>query len=399
MVFGDSYVGLIPQPANIFSRGQDAVMSCGLADLSTNPVVAVSNASITATIRLPDGTTNTLTLFDDGWHNDGAPNDGVYAAVLPNMHEAGTYSIAYRATGRSSHGLALQRVATGTFSVSSGNGSLLGDPVYTNLDTDGDGIADFLEVECWVNPKVVGNYILAGDLVDPSGTNRFSQSAAFGADGSGPTMATLIFNLAEMRAAGGQGTYQIEKLQLFEVTTNGTAWLDAYQGSSVVTIQAGKAVNVSPQNLAANVSRSVTLQWTDGGGSSNYDVYFGTNPVSLSLETTQTGTTYAPGILAYNTAYFWQINARNAAGVTAGDVWTFTTLPADMQNAGFGGASCFGFTVTGSSNLVIVVEACTNLANPVWLPVGTNTLTGGSCYFSDPQWTNYPVRFYRFRSP
>jgi hypothetical protein len=46
-----------------------------------------------------------------------------------------------------------------------------------------------------------------------------------------------------------------------------------------------------------------------------------------------------------------------------------------------------------------VVDACTNLANPGWSPVRTNTLTGGWCYFSDPQWTNYPGRFYRLRSP
>jgi hypothetical protein len=59
----------------------------------------------------------------------------------------------------------------------------------------------------------------------------------------------------------------------------------------------------------------------------------------------------------------------------------------------------FGFTITGSSNLVIVVEACTNLSNPVWSPVATNTLTSGSSYFSDPQWTNYLGRFYRLRSP
>jgi len=57
----------------------------------------------------------------------------------------------------------------------------------------------------------------------------------------------------------------------------------------------------------------------------------------------------------------------------------------------------FGFTITGSSNLVIVVEACTDLTNPVWSPVGTNRLTGGSSYFSDPHWTNYPARFYRMR--
>jgi hypothetical protein len=64
----------------------------------------------------------------------------------------------------------------------------------------------------------------------------------------------------------------------------------------------------------------------------------------------------------------------------------------------------FGFNITGSSNLIIVVEASTNLSNPAWIPVGTNTLntfvgTNGTSYFSDPQWANYPNRFYRFRSP
>ncbi|MGO8928807.1 MAG: hypothetical protein ACLQU3_18220 [Limisphaerales bacterium] len=59
----------------------------------------------------------------------------------------------------------------------------------------------------------------------------------------------------------------------------------------------------------------------------------------------------------------------------------------------------FGFNITGTSNLVIVVEACIDPGNPVWLPASTNTLTGGSSYFSDPQWTNYPSRFYRLRSP
>jgi hypothetical protein len=46
-----------------------------------------------------------------------------------------------------------------------------------------------------------------------------------------------------------------------------------------------------------------------------------------------------------------------------------------------------------------VVEACTNLGNPIWYPLAANTLTGGSYYFNDTQWTNYPARFYRLRSP
>src|ERR1035441_2764453 len=55
----------------------------------------------------------------------------------------------------------------------------------------------------------------------------------------------------------------------------------------------------------------------------------------------------------------------------------------------------FGFNIAWASGMVVVVEACANLDNPVWSPWRTNTLTSDLFYFSDPQWTNYPARFYR----
>jgi len=59
----------------------------------------------------------------------------------------------------------------------------------------------------------------------------------------------------------------------------------------------------------------------------------------------------------------------------------------------------FGFIISWATNIPVVVEACTSLANSAWSPVATNTLTDGTSYFSDPQWTNYPARLYRLRSP
>ena len=59
----------------------------------------------------------------------------------------------------------------------------------------------------------------------------------------------------------------------------------------------------------------------------------------------------------------------------------------------------FGFTIDWASDKVLTVEATTDLAHPSWAPVAANTLNGGSSYFSDPHWTNYPARFYRLRSP
>jgi hypothetical protein len=58
----------------------------------------------------------------------------------------------------------------------------------------------------------------------------------------------------------------------------------------------------------------------------------------------------------------------------------------------------FGFTIAWAANLLILVEASTSLSNSDWSPVATNLLIGGSAYFSDPQWTNYPGRYYRIRA-
>ena len=61
----------------------------------------------------------------------------------------------------------------------------------------------------------------------------------------------------------------------------------------------------------------------------------------------------------------------------------------------------FGFNITNglTTNIPIAVEACTNLANPVWIPLTNVTLSNGSFYFSDPQWTNYPARYYGLGFP
>jgi hypothetical protein len=91
-------------------------------------------------------------------------------------------------------------------------------------------------------------------------------------------------------------------------------------------------------------------------------------------------------------------------GTTFGGVPTalwFLPNPLILDNGpGFGvKTNRFGFIISWATNIPVVVEACTNLTNHTWSPVATNTLTGGSSYFSDPQWTNYPDRFYHLRSP
>ena len=75
-------------------------------------------------------------------------------------------------------------------------------------------------------------------------------------------------------------------------------------------------------------------------------------------------------------------------------------LPAVTVDAALGMRSNrFGFNINWARDTTVVVDAATNLLDPVWTPVSTNLLTGGTPYFSDPQWTNYPSRLYRLRTP
>jgi hypothetical protein len=70
------------------------------------------------------------------------------------------------------------------------------------------------------------------------------------------------------------------------------------------------------------------------------------------------------------------------------------------RGLGSGGqARPFGFTIAWATNVSVIVEACTNLNQPVWVPVQTNALVNGTNWFSDAHWTNYPGRFYRVRTP
>jgi len=113
-----------------------------------------------------------------------------------------------------------------------------------------------------------------------------------------------------------------------------------------------------------------------------------------------------------NLAKVYYLQGTTGWGPTLGGVLIYGGAPtvlwnpqAQTDDGSFGvQKNQFGFNITGSSNLVIVVEANTNLASPSWISVGTNTLnifvgTNGTSYFSDPQWTNYLTRFYRLRSP
>ena len=142
----------------------------------------------------------------------------------------------------------------------------------------------------------------------------------------------------------------------------------------------------------------------------NYTFYRCTSLMSVYFQ--GNAPTYGPNVFVgdANATVYYLPGTRGWGATFGGTLFggtIFGALPTVLWNpqvqtaeASFGvQGNQFGFAITGNSNLVVVVEACTNLANADWCPVATNTLINGSSFFGNPQWTNYSDRYYRLRLP
>jgi hypothetical protein len=100
-------------------------------------------------------------------------------------------------------------------------------------------------------------------------------------------------------------------------------------------------------------------------------------------------------------AIVYYVPGATGWGAECGGVVTRLWNPLlQSSGPGFGvGPAGFGFNITGTPDIPIVVEAAANLANAAWVPLQSLDLTNGALQFSDPSWTNYPARHYRIRSP
>lgn len=101
----------------------------------------------------------------------------------------------------------------------------------------------------------------------------------------------------------------------------------AFTGTS--TPGPGPATNPTPVNGATGVSISgSSLHWTNPGGVTQVQVFFGTTLGSLtSVYLGSPVTSYALSTLNYSTNYYWQIYETSATGTTQGYIWSFVTEP------------------------------------------------------------------------
>jgi len=200
---------------------------------------------------------------------------------------------------------------------------------------------------------------------------------------------------------------------------------------TAITVDALNSVYSSVGEVLFNKSQTVLIQYPAGKSEASYMIpdsvtnistnafYYckSLNSVTVGNRVTQIGqaaflacynltTVYFKGnaptldIHAFNSdtsATFYYLPGRAGWGSPFGGRPAVLWKPrAETSDGYFGvGTNGFGFTIAWASEMIVVVEACTNLANPTWLPLQTNILSSDTSYFSDPQWTDNPDRFYR----
>ena len=152
-------------------------------------------------------------------------------------------------------------------------------------------------------------------------------------------------------AIGNEGTIDLNGGTLI-VTGDATAIIDGYVAAGKITSANGtvaavrmdynsthpgmttvlsaamaitKATKPSPSDGTEDVPWDTMLSWKPGDNADNSIVYIGTNFDDVNdaaAGTAQDANSYDPDLLAFDTTYFWRVDATSK-----GDVWSFTVEP------------------------------------------------------------------------
>ena len=134
---------------NQFLVSQPMPILASLTDLGG----PICEARVVAAVEHPDGNILELTLYDDGYHNDELPDDGIFGGLYTRTtvgskthqedeayQQRGSYNVTLTAYGEDNFGGSFNRITRGSFNIL--------DPLeHTGGtgDTDGDGLTDLYE--------------------------------------------------------------------------------------------------------------------------------------------------------------------------------------------------------------------------------------------------------------
>ena len=236
----------------------------------------------------------------------------------------------------------------------------------------GSGLVDNVTIACWIYPQVTADYraiynhddfITAGGAhfqitssstlqlavvgtsyfytVSTFSTNQWYHVAVVYSNNSGQNYVRFYINgIPESSiAVGTADQVDLTKSALigawdslgsisrhFDGKIDDLRIYDSVISETQIKQLAGFASTPVPSDGATEVSIESALSWQPGEGALSYDVYFDTNnPPTTLIADDILDTTCDPGLLDFNTTYYWQVDANTAAGTKTSDVWNFST--------------------------------------------------------------------------
>ncbi len=123
------------------------------------------------------------------------------------------------------------------------------------------------------------------------------------------------------------GTLKMAKTYYWRVDEFDIA--ETHKGDVWSFITEGAVSNPIPAKGAVDVTQTPVLTWKPGLGAT-YDIYFGSDAGALEKKASGNlgSESYEPGLLEWNTTYYWRINEVNSANADSpwtGPLWSFTT--------------------------------------------------------------------------
>jgi hypothetical protein len=198
--------------------------------------------------------------------------------------------------------------------------------------------------------------------------------------------------------------------QTYYVIATGAGGKSAYAGISAATLPAPLPTNLRVTGLT---STTISLAWDAPIGGSipvaSYEVLGWYNGIAAQYPLAYpniSGTSITITGLAPGTAFLWGVSARDTAGnISSYDylpslVINPVPVPATLSNLASAGSGGFQFAVQVGAIRTTLIQATTNLADPAsWVTIATNPPSSGTFNFTDPNASQFPMRYYRVLSP
>ncbi len=177
-----------------------------------------------------------------------------------------------------------------------------------------------------LNNNLIINLSWTGGDPDPGDTVTYN---VFFGTNSNPPNVENVYPLNEydpgLLKYNTQYYWRIDSYDDLNAATTGPIWTFTTKDDTPPFIPS----NPSPANESIDVEIFSNISWTGGdpdGDNVTYDVYFGANSNPPNIISSYENSSYSPGILEYNTQYYWRIDSWDAYNYSSsGPIWTFTT--------------------------------------------------------------------------